>query len=141
MGVRVTFNYATWSQMFPMFSTLTPDQVTGMALPLAEQYCRNDGGGPVTTAATQTNLLNLMVAHICQLLFGVNGQKPSPLVGRISDATQGSVSVRADFPQTVNSAWYNQTPFGAAFWAATASYRRMTYLPGPRRFMAPWINQ
>lgn len=141
MGVAVTFDYTTWSELFPQFSSLTENQVTALALPLAEQYCRNDGGGPVSTAATQANLLNLMVAHICQLLFGANGQAPSPLVGRISDASEGSVSVRTEFPQTVNAAWYNQTPFGAAFWAATAPYRTMRYLPGPRRRFSPWLNQ
>lgn len=141
MGVRVTFNYTAWAAMFPMFGTLTQPQVVGMALPLAEQYCRNDGGGPVSTAATQTNLLNLMVAHICQLIFGVNGQPPSPLVGRISGATEGSVSVQTDFEQTTNSAWYNQTPFGAAYWAATAPYRTARYVPGPRRVFSPWFNQ
>lgn len=141
MGVQVTFDYTTWALLFPQFSTLTEMQVTVLALPLAEQYCRNDGGGPVTTAATQTNLLNLMVAHICQLLFGANGEAPSPLVGRISGATEGSVSVQTDFPTTANAAWYNQTPFGAAFWAATAPYRTMRYIPGPRRAFSPWRNQ
>lgn len=141
MGIVVTFDFAGWQALFPQFSTLTETQVVTLVLPLAEQYCRNDGGGPVSTAATQTNLLNLMVAHICALLFGVNGQPPSPLVGRISNATEGSVSVAVDFPQTPNSVWYNQTQFGAMFWAATAIYRTMRYMPGPCRAFNPWINR
>jgi hypothetical protein len=137
MGVQITFNYATWALIFPQFSSVSQTQVVDLVLPLAEQYCRNDGGGPVTTVATQTNLLNLMVAHVCQLLFGANGQGPAELVGRISSATEGSVSVAVDFPTTASAAWYNQTQWGAAFWAATAPYRTMRYVPGPRRSFNP----
>src|SRR4051812_40368147 len=118
MGVAVDFDYAAWSALFPQFSTITQQQVSGLVLPIAEQYCRNDGGGPVTTAAIQTNLLNLMVAHCCQLLFGVNGNAPSEIVGRISDATEGSVSVSTEFPTTPTNAWFVQTPWGAMFWQA-----------------------
>lgn len=142
MGVQITFNYANWALIFPQFSSVSQPQVVGLVLPLAEQYCRNDGGGPVTTIAAQTNLLNLMVAHVCQLLFGTNEQPgPAQLVGRISSATEGSVSVAVDFPTTAGAAWYNQTQWGAAFWAATAPYRTMRYVPGPRRSFAPWPNQ
>ena len=141
MGVAVTFDYTAWAQIFPQFSTLTEQQITGLVLPLAEQYCRNDGGGPVSTAATQTNLLNLMVAHCAQILFGANGQSPSPLVGRISSATEGSVSVSTEFPVTANNAWYLQTSFGAMFYAASAPYRTMRYMPGQRRNFSPWPFQ
>lgn len=129
MGVKVTFDFATWQAAFPQFATLTEPQVVGVILPIAEIYNRNDGGGPVSAAATQTQLLNLMVAHVAQLLFGVNGQQPSAIVGRISNAAEGSVSVGTDYPQTQNSAWFNQTPFGAAWWQATAAYRTMRYIP------------
>lgn len=139
MGIQVTFDYATWILIYPQFASLSQTQVINGALPIAQLYCRNDGQGPVSTPETQTTLLGLMVAHICQLMYGVNGQAASGLVGRISDATEGSVSVSADFPTTPNNAWFMQTPFGAAFWAATAAYRTMRYIPGPRRNMNPWI--
>lgn len=134
MGVSVTFDFATWQELFPQFSDLTQTQVVNFALPLAQQYCRNDGGGPVNDAVSQASLLNLMVAHVCQLLFGANGQPPSQLVGRISGASEGSVSVStADFPSSPSSAWYNMTSFGAMFWAATAPYRTATYYAPARR--------
>ncbi|HEX2753728.1 MAG TPA: DUF4054 domain-containing protein [Alphaproteobacteria bacterium] len=139
MGVQITFDYASWVLIYPQFASLDQTQVINGALPIAELYCRNDGLGPVSTAATQTTLLGLMVAHICQLMYGVIGKAPSGLVGRISDATEGSVSVSADFPTTPNNAWFMQTPFGAAYWQATAAYRTMRYVPGPRRNMNPWI--
>lgn len=141
MGVQVTFNYATWALAYPQFGNVTQPQIAGAVLPLAEIYCRNDGGGPVSSAVTQTTLLNLMVAHICQLMFGSRTQPMSPLVGRINTATEGSVSVGTDWPSTPTNAWFLQTPYGAAFWQATAAYRTMRYVPGPRRFFSPWLNQ
>lgn len=141
MGVKVCFNYTNWATLFPQFSNVTESQVTSVVLPLAEQYCRNDGGGPVTKYAIQVNLLNLMVAHICQLFFGSTTQPLSPLVGRIGNAAEGTVSVQTEFPMHSNSAWFQQTPYGAAFWQAIAPYRTMRYLPGPRRPLNPWINQ
>lgn len=141
MGVIVQFSYSNFIAIYPQFAGLSQPQVEQGALPIAELYCRNDGGGPVSTAQTQTTLLNLMVAHVCQLMYCANGQAPAGIVGRISDATEGSVSVSADFPTTPNNAWFLQTPFGAAFWAATAAYRTMRYVPGPQRIFSPWPNQ
>lgn len=130
MGVAVSFVYADWIAAFPQFTSIPQGTVTGIILPIAQLYLRNDGGGPVCDAATQTALLNLIVAHVAQLLWGVNGQPPSPVVGRLSSATEGSVSVATEFPMTANSAWFQQTPFGAAFWQATAAFRLGVYVPG-----------
>jgi hypothetical protein len=145
LGVQVTFSFAGFQALFPQFfvaapgfTPLTELQVTGPILTLAEQYCRNDGGGPVCSAASQTNLLNLMVAHVAQLLFGSSTQPLSPIVGRINTASEGSVSLGADFPdQEPSAAWYNQTQYGAMFWAATKQYRTGFYIPGPRRIFNP----
>lgn len=136
MGVIVAFNFANWSALFPQFVTTTPtftalteDQVTGPILTLAEQYCRNDGGGPVNNTGVQTQILNLMVAHVAQLLFGSSTQPLSPLVGRISNASEGSVSVGTDFPVTPSNAWFVQTSYGAAYWQLILPYRLGRYVP------------
>lgn len=142
MGVIVTFDPNAFIRLFPQFSSITPEMFTQVILPLAQQYCRNDGGGPVATAASQTNLLNLMVAHICQLFYpnGPNGPA-GPLVGMIKSVTEGSVDVSVEFPLTQNNAWYMQTPFGAAFWQASAAYRTMRYIPRLNRNFNPWPIQ
>lgn len=133
MGVIVQFDYLTWSQLFPQFANnVNQAQVESLILPLAEQYCRNDGTGPVNSAQSQTNLLNLMVAHITQLLFGSNGNPPSPIVGRINSASEGTVSVAAEFPAEPGAVWFNQTPFGAAFYQASLPYRLFRYRPAAR---------
>jgi hypothetical protein len=142
MGVAVVFDYSAWVAAFPQFAT-NPGQtnVVNVVLPIAEIYCRNDGGGPVSTAATQTTLLNLMVAHVCQLLYGPNGNNPGGIVGRVTNAAEGSVNVATEFPASQAAAWYLQTQFGATFWGATAPYRTMRYRPGPRRINNPWMFQ
>jgi hypothetical protein len=142
MGVAIDYTYAQWIAAYPQFtSTVTSDAFANTVYPLAQQYCRNDGGGPVSSSQIQTVLLGLMCSHIAQLLFGVNGQGPSGIVGRVTDATEGSVSVSADFPATPANAWFLQTQFGASFWQATAAYRVMRYIPGPRRAFNPFFNQ
>lgn len=130
MGVHVDFDYAAWTALFPQFSNLTEQQVTQVILPLAEQYNRNDGGGPINSPELQTQALNLMVAHCAQILFGTAGTGgPSGLVGRVSSATEGSVSVQTEFPSSPAAAWYNQTPFGAAWWVLIKPFRLHLYLP------------
>ena len=122
MGVVITFDPVAWALLFPQFSNLNSNQLTQVILPVAEQYSANDGSGPVCNPATQTQLLNLMVAHVAQLLFGSTLQPLSPLVGRISSATEGSVSVVTDFPETPTTAWYNQTQYGAAWLVMSARF-------------------
>ena len=140
MGVAVAFDPLAFVALFPQFDALTPDQLTTLVLPIAELYCRNDGGGPVSTAATQMSLLNLMVAHVATLMFPSLASPAGavPAVGRLSSASQGSVSVAYEFPQNPNDAWFNQTVYGSAFRAATAAYRTMRYVPARRRPLNPW---
>lgn len=129
MGVVVTFNYAVWVARYPEFATVSQ--------PLAQSYFdeasiyhANDGTGPVKTAAQQSTYLNMLTAHIAALNATVAGVAPSPLVGRITNASEGSVSVASDYPVTINNAWFAQTKYGAAYWQATAGYRTMRYRAG-----------
>ena len=130
MGVAVTFDYNGWSASFPTFSNVTEGQITGIVLTVAQQYCRNDGGGPVTDATLQLTLLNLMVAHCAQLMFGSTTAPASAIVGHITNAAQGSVSVAAEMPASANAAWFMQTQWGAMYWQMTAPFRTARYVPG-----------
>jgi Protein of unknown function (DUF4054) len=136
VGVIVNFNFVSWAELFPEFVTnnppfvaLTETQVVGVIYPVAIVYCRNDGGGPVTDTNAQLQLLNLMVAHLCQLFYGSALQQVSPLVGQINSATEGSVHVSSQMPTTPNAAWFYQTKYGAAYWQMIAPYRTMRYRP------------
>jgi len=127
MGVVVQFDYNAWIARYPEFSTV-PSNTATMYFNEATLYVRNDGGGPVADSNTQLTLLNMVTAHIACMNFGVGGQAPSPLVGRVSTASEGSVSigVTADY-QPGTPQWFVSTKYGAAYWAASAQYRTMRY--------------
>lgn len=142
MGVIVPFVYADWVAQYPQFSLIPQFVVENTFYDVAVAFFRNDGVGPVSTALTQTTGLYLMIAHMAQITYGPNTATPSGgLVGRISQATQGSVSVTSDFPTTPTNAWFMQSQYGATFWQLTAAYRTMRYMPGPTRIFNPWPNQ
>jgi hypothetical protein len=137
MGAVVTFNYPAWKARYPEFTGIDPSLVQ-LYFDEATIYCRNDGGGPVSTDAIQTTLLNMLTAHICQLNAAINGQDSSQIVGRISNASQGSVSVTTEMNLPGSAAWFAQTKYGVAYWQATAPYRTMRYMPGRDRQFDPW---
>lgn len=144
MGVAIVYTYAVWSATFTQFSnTVSQTAFDTTIYPLAQQYCVNDGSGPVPTSDIQTNLMGLMCSHIAQLLFGSNLQPASTLVGRINSAGEGSVNVAVEMPQAKSSiqAWLQQTQYGTMYWAASAPFRTMRYRPGQRRIFNPWPNQ
>ncbi len=131
MGVVVTFNYAAWIARYPEFTSVG-QPLAQLYFDEATIYCRNDGGGPVSTAAIQSTLLNMLTAHIAKISQPVDGVNPSGLVGRIAHAQEGSVNVQTEYtgPQPGTRAWYDQTIYGAAYWTATAQYRNMRYSAG-----------
>jgi Protein of unknown function (DUF4054) len=140
MGVVVQFNYAAWAALYPEFgTTVTQTQADGY-FDIATTIHRNDGGGPVNSPAQQIQLLNMLTAHIAQLMAPPSpGQQPSQIVGRINSATQGSVSVQAAYSTNVSQqmAFFIQTKYGALYWTATAPYRTMRYRPNLRRGVVP----
>lgn len=134
MGAVAAFNYQSWTARYPEFDTIT-DPVATAYFAEATIYHANDGSGPVADAGQQLVLLNMLTAHVAALNLPPSGQTQSPpLVGRISDASEGSVSVSVqnDYPPgTVQ--WYQQTKYGSAYWAATAKYRTAQISFGQRR--------
>ena len=142
MGVVVTFNYAAWAARYPEFAGVN-EPAAQAYFNEATLYCRNDGGGPVQAAAIQSTLLNMLTAHIAKLNAGTNGAGPAELVGRISDAQEGSVHVSAELPQDLpgTAAWFLSTNYGLAFWQATAGYRTARYRARPMTIQpgrVPW---
>lgn len=129
-GAEVQFVYADWLAAYPVFSYLSEPRAQGY-FDMAALYLRNDGTGPVVSAAVQTELLYLLTAHLAQLFAPPPSGTPTGLVGRIASASEGTVSVSAEFPMNPDNAWFLQTPYGAAFWQATSAFRRARYVPGP----------
>jgi hypothetical protein len=75
-----------------------------------------------------------------------NTQQPLGIVGRISDAAEGDVSVSAQWeaPPSAGQAYFIQTKYGADYWTMTARYRTAQFIPAPAsaynplRGLGPW---
>lgn len=130
MAVAV-FNYGTWAASYPeLAETVTPT----MANAYFGQACfilDNTNCSPVRDVTQRLGLLNMLVSHYAVLYSASRGG----LVGRISSATEGSVSVAAEYKGPQSAAWFIQTPYGAAFWQAMINYRSATYFPGQPRYL------
>lgn len=132
MGI-VAFDPVRFKARYPEFSTVS-DLVLEDYFVEATLYLNNTDTSRVQDVAQRALLLNMIVAHVAALNSGVNGAAASSLVGRMSSATEGSVSVSTEFAAPANGteAWFYQTKYGVAYWAATARYRTAVYIPGPR---------
>lgn len=132
----VVYNPAAFKIRYPEFSTVT-DVLLQAYFDEATLYLNNTDSSRVSDIAQRTTLLNMITAHIAAMNgSGVNGQGASPLVGRISSATEGSVTVQTTYSNDTpgSMAWFVQTKYGAAYWQATAPYRTMQYRAPARRY-------
>lgn len=131
MAVAV-FDYAAWIVRFPEFINTPPDRAQAYFDEAALLYLDNSDNSRVPDAPRRLILLNLLVAHLAKLYDGSNGNPANELVGRISSASEGSVSVSADIGAASGSqVWFMQTKYGAMYWQATLPYRRMLYRVPP----------
>jgi len=143
MGVQVTFSYEAWAAQYPSLAPYIDEIKATACFNMATLYQANDGSGPINDPVLALQLLNLLSAHVAVLTYPTTGptatpDPASPLVGRVSNAAEGSVNVTAqnDYPPGTPQ-WYQQTVWGSAWWAATSQFRTMRYLP-PRRRTGPW---
>lgn len=126
----VTFDIAKFRAMYPEFDLIADPRLQGWFDRAAATLLDNTDCSPIPVEA-RLEYFNMLVAHYAALYGGVNGQPPSGIVGRISNATEGSVSVGTSYAAAVGSrAWYDQTPYGAEYWQATAQYRTWKYQAG-----------
>lgn len=133
-GAIAVFVPADFRGIYTAFAVNPADPQLVDAFNIATGFLRNDGSSPIKDVARQTSLLYMLTAHVTQLLYGADGQSGPGIVGRVSSASEGSVSVSTEFPMNPNSAWYMQTPYGAMYWQATMAWRTVNYRPGPTRF-------
>lgn len=139
MNGIVIFAYATWASMYPELATYVTEPVAQGYFNMATTFCDNTASSPIADSSVggqRETILYMATAHIAKLLNPLGQASASPLVGRISNATQGSVSVATqnDYPPG-SAQWWQQTQYGSMFWMATAQFRRFRYAAGPRRNM------
>lgn len=141
MTPSVTFDFDNFVSKFPEFSNLSGPQAQGFFDSAGLFFANCGWTGALPQAA---RLLNLLTAHIAWLRAprdangnpSSQGQPPSGLVGRITNASEGSVSVQVDMGEadagSPSQAWYMQTPYGAEYWYATAQFRTAFPVVRPR---------
>lgn len=138
MAIAV-FDYAAWVLRYPEFGAVS-EQRAALFFAEAGLYLDNTDASPVQDANRRLLYLNMLTAHIAALSGALEASgKPNGLVGRVSSASEGSVSVSVDsglVPGT--AAWFQQTNYGLAFWQATKTYRSAMYVPAQPYNFEPW---
>lgn len=96
----------------------------------------NDYRSKVCDLNERRMLLNMLTAHIAQLagvLSAGGAGSTATQVGRVSSATEGSVSASLDNGTVyASAAWYQQTQYGSQYWAMTAKYRNARFVMAAR---------
>lgn len=137
----VTFSFATWTGSYAEFSNCTPAQGQSW-FTRASFICANDACNPlVCTPGMLDTALYLLTCHIGWMNAPRDasgnpasaGAPPSSLVGRINSASEGSVSVGAEWngSGSPSEAWFLQTRYGAEYLQLTAGQRVARYVAQP----------
>lgn len=127
----VVFDIDKFRAVYPEFSNVSDAQLPFL-FDEATDYLNNTEQSLVTDPLRRERLLYMLMAHIIYLRYGDNkGRGATGFVGRVSSATEGSVSVSSELGAlSMAATWYAQSPYGLAFWQATKVYRMATYYPG-----------
>jgi hypothetical protein len=123
------FQYTVWALRFPSLAQTTPQALAtylyAEALMLPD--CNRVINDTTLASSQQIVVMNLAVAHLAFL-----AQRDGGAAGRISGATEGSVSVAFEYPtRGTTEAWWGQTTYGQEFWRILAPYRTAQYAVGP----------
>lgn len=127
---KAVFNWTEWSVLYPelVAKGVTEPYATALFNGPAGLFLANNDASIICDVDLRRTFLNMIVAH----LAATQGPGSSGLVGRISAASEGSVSVSADYgTQAASAAYWLQSPYGAQYWQATAPYRTFIPVPAP----------
>ena len=131
MGFVATYSSTVFAARYPEFASISTTTAPEYFIE-AGLYLNNTGLSPVQDAATQLMLMNMLTAHLAELYDASSARGSQALVGRISDASEGTVKVTTD-KMTASpgvAAWFQQTKYGASFWQATLRYRSLRFVRG-----------
>lgn len=156
----VTFDYAAWESSFPALSGAVTQAVAQRLFMQATILLDNTPHSIVRDANQRAVLFGLLIAHLAVLEAGaVTVDQPKDVtgapipgtsatitagtVGQVTSAREGSVSVGVQALTSGSTSygtegWYNQTQFGATFWAMIQPFLRGSYDPGPDQ-SARWL--
>ncbi|KAB1581154.1 DUF4054 domain-containing protein [Serratia marcescens] len=130
MGV-VVLDIPGFRDCYPEFSNVTDGQLA-LLFESATDYLDNTHFSLVIDLAKRQRFLYLLMAHLAYMRYGdKDGNGKSGAVGRVSSASEGSVSVSLDAGGVAfRYMWYTQSPYGMDYWQATKVYRMANYYPG-----------
>lgn len=123
----VVFDPVEFRALYPTIQA-NDDQLE-MYFEMAETFLDNTKCSVVKDLGARKRLLYLLVAHIATLTG--QAEQGNNVVGRVSSATEGTVSISLDYGTMGNNErWYLQTPWGAMYWQLTKKYRSAVYRLG-----------
>lgn len=128
----VTFDPTAFKARYPEF-TAVDDALLGQFFNEATIYLSNSDS-PVANTTRRLVLLNMLTAHVASLSGALSADGQPRPVGRVSQASEGSVSASFEYLAPGSGAWFQQTQYGAAFWQATTALRGFRYIPCPTRY-------
>lgn len=129
----VIFDVAAFKTRYPEFASVDSGYLSA-CFNEATLYLSNGDSSRVQNIIKRTIMLNMLTAHIAFIGGALSADgKPRP-VGRLSSASEGTVSAAFEGPTPGSSAWFMQSQYGAAFWQASAMYRGFQYRPQPTRY-------
>lgn len=134
----VVFDPAAFKAAFPQFQDVPDATLSALFAMIGFTYIDNTDESIVVNVDQRGAMMNFLLAHML-VLFGwvdTNGVvvPGAGAVGRVSSATEGTVSTSLEYkvPASAAEAWYNQTPYGAAYWVMTAPFRSFHYVAAGR---------
>ena len=126
----VVFDPTVFKIRYPEFATVDSALLT-LYFNEAMIYVDNTESSVITDTNIRGMILNMIVAHIATLQARISSG--SPLVGRISSASEGGVSVSVSAaPSTGSRIWFDQTLYGDAAWKALRPYGHAIYITAPQ---------
>ena len=123
---KVVFDPAHFKEIYPQFAGISDTQLEWFFK--KSEFILENSDCKIKDETERLINYYLLVAHYAELQTQI--QSGNSAVGRISSATEGSVSVSLDYPTsaTGREKWFNQTPYGAEYWSNTAPYRTGLYV-------------
>lgn len=117
------FDPVAFKLAYPQFAKFTNEQLIQFFEEVENSVVDNTESS-CFSLANRKKWFYLLVAHNAELQNRIDSGNTG-LVGRISSATEGSVSITTDYNMGDGALgqWLNQTPYGAKFFALTTAWR------------------
>lgn len=126
----VVFDPTAFKAEYPEFATVSDARTTAMFTLAEQSILDNTDNSPVMDVNFRTQLFYMLVAHLLTLLGGAPTTPTNTPPGRLSQATEGTVTASFEYllpPGSAMAPWFVQTKYGAMYWTMTAPFRSLKY--------------